>query len=119
MAGKTSKKTDEKDVQAQPSGVDQPTGDVAPSEAKADAVANDDNQGTRAGGTVTEHQPDADIAAVTGSLAGEALDEPNPSGTVERTPIIGEPEEVVSDGLDDDAPRFGPAHARAADEKAK
>ncbi len=86
---------------------------------KADAVANDDDQGTRAGGTVTEHQPDADIAAVTGTLADEAIDHPEgQSGTVERTPIVGQPEEVVNDGLEADAPRVGPNVGRLADEKA-
>lgn len=93
------------------------------SDQKADAVKRDDDQGTRAGGTVTNHQPDADIAHLTGTLAGEAVDNPDgQSGTVERTPIIGQPEEVVeepNDGLDADAPRVGPNQARLADEKAK
>lgn len=92
------------------------------SDAKAEAVAAEQEEaGTRAGGTVTEHQPDADIAALTGTLAGEALDHPDgQGGTVERTPIVGEPEEVVAepnDGLDADAPRLGPNSARLADEK--
>jgi hypothetical protein len=103
---------------------EQPVGHSKPVDAKTDAQENEDDKGTRAGGTVTNHQPDADIAALTGTLADEALDHPEgQSGTVERTPIVGQPEEVVeepqaNDGLEEDAPRFGPNHARAADEKA-
>lgn len=66
---------------------------------------------------ITANPPDADITFTTGTLAGDYTGEPL-SGTVERTPIVGQPEQVVSDGLPEDAPRIGPHYERERQEKA-
>lgn len=67
--------------------------------------------------TITSNPPDADITATTGTLSGDYTGEPQ-SGTVERTPIVGQPEVTVSDGLPADAPRIGPHYERERQEKA-
>lgn len=66
---------------------------------------------------ITSNPPDADITATTGSLSGDYTGEPQ-SGTVERTPIVGQPEVTVTDGLAEDAPRIGPHWERERQEKA-